>query len=186
MQHFGLADDCLRACVYADFIQRQNPYPDSAWSAMRDLCYSDAVITWNQLFGQKSQETHWSKLTSQIQIPAGDKLKPFNKQMIIDFLEISEQEWIDYHDLMVNMRNKRVVHLVAEFPLETMPNISKAMHCCYLYRDWLTEALHLGNRLGHKLTISDQRAQDVVKIFESQIIHAYKGMSPEANPIHEQ
>jgi|TARA_R100000501_G_C2612296_1_gene106593 hypothetical protein len=175
-QQFGLVDDCLRACVFGEYIWSQNPPEDSAWPALSDICYSDAIISWNQLFGQRSQETHWTKLVKNIEIPDGDKLKPFNKEMIITYLGIIEKEWEAFHKLMVDSRNTRVAHLNVGFSIYTLPNITKAMHTAYLYRDWLTEALHLGNRLGYNINVSQDRAKDAVEKYRELIANAYSGL----------
>ncbi|GAB0153227.1 hypothetical protein MnBA_26270 [Marinobacterium sp. BA1] len=149
---------------------------DSAWFAIGDMCYADAVISWNQLFGQRSQETHWSRLTEKIKIPEGDKLRPFGRDMIIEYLSISNEEWVRYHKEMVDMRNMRIAHLNLSQTVDVIPNLTKAMRCSYLYRDWLTEALHLGKRLGIDINISSQRAKDASEIFRSQIHNAYNGI----------
>lgn len=175
-QHFGLADDGLRACIFGDYIWRQKVDRKSAWVAIADMCYADAVISWNQLFGQHSQETHWSKLVSQLTIPPDDKLKLFGKEMIIDYLGISNDEWNLYHQRMVETRNVRIAHLNVTHSIDTLPNITKAMQCCYLYRDWLTEALHFGNRQGFNINVSEHRASDAVKIYKEQIYKAFNGL----------
>ncbi len=50
------------------------------------------------------------------------------------------------------------------------------MHSCYLYREWLIQALHLGNRLGYKIEVSNQSTKEVMKEFELQINDAYAGL----------
>lgn len=174
-QHFSITDNCLRACVYADFIGRQKVKRDSAWASIMQLCYAEAVLSWNQLFGQQSQETHWSHLVNEFTIPPEDKLKPFSKEMILRYLSISDEEWGRYHQSMVNVRNVRIAHLNVAHAIEVLPNITIAMHCCYLYREWLTEVLHFGNRQGFNIKISSDRASDAVKFFENQIREAYIG-----------
>lgn len=176
IQQFGLVDDCLRACVFCDYIWRQNPPEDSAWPAISDICYSDAVISWNQVFGQRSQETHWTKLVHKIEIPTDDKLKPFKQEMIAMYLGVTETEWEEFHKLMVNARNTRIAHLNVGYKIKNLPNITKAMHTAYLYRDWLTEALHLGNRIGYNIKISQDRAKDAVKKYREIIARSYNGL----------
>ena len=175
-QQIGLADDCLRACVFGDYIMIRRPPPDSAWRSIADICYSDAVITWNQLFGQRSQETHWTKFVSQLKIPKGDKLKPFGKEMIIQFLDISEDEWNKYHHSMVAVRNLKVAHLNVNQPVDELPNVTNAMHCAYLYRDWLMEAMLLANRMGYNFKVDKNRAKDCVNIYKGLIEKACKGI----------
>ena len=175
-QQLGLTDDCLRACVFADYIGRQKPPFESAWESIVDICYSDAIITWNQIFGQRSQETHWSKFVEKLEIPKGDKLKPFNKDIIISYLGVSEKEWAEYHQSMVDVRNVRIAHLNTDHSLETLPNITKAMHCAYIYRDWLLEAILLANRMGFNFKVSETRAKDAVNTYRAQIEKAYHGL----------
>ena len=73
-QKFSLLDDCLRSCVFASHIWKKRPVEGSAWVNIADLCYTDAILSWNKLFGQRNQETHWSKLAPKVKIPEGDKL----------------------------------------------------------------------------------------------------------------
>lgn len=178
-QKFSLLDDCLRSCVFTSYIWEKKPQEGSAWVNIADLCYSDAILSWNKLFGQKNQETHWSKLSPQVKIPEVDALRPFDRDLIIEFLKISEEEWNNYHKSMVDFRNTRLAHLNMKQRVEMLPNLTLAMHCCYLYRDWLSEALRMANRSGqsgHKIKVADQKASDSVKFFKEQIKLACNGL----------
>lgn len=175
-QQIGLVDDCLRACVYSDFIWKQNPPKDSAWLSIADMCYADLVISWNSLFGQNSQETHWKNFVSQITLNENQKLKIFDKEMLISYLNITESEWAAYHNEMVDTRNVRIAHLNVAKPIKQLPNLTIAMHCCYLYRDWLMELLQLKQNDGLPVKVSQQRAKDAVKIYSQQIQSAYVGL----------
>lgn len=175
-QQIGLVDDCLRAYVYADFICKQKPPLGSAWVPIADMCYADLVICWNGLFGQNSQETHWKKFVAQITLTKEDNLKLFNKDMLLSYLDISETEWSSYHEEMKNTRNVRVAHLNTNIDINHLPNITIAMHCCYLYRDWLMELLCVMQKRGLQLKVSQQRAKDAVQIYTQQIERAYAGI----------
>ncbi len=109
-QQFGLVHDCLRACVFGDYLTKKNS-KHGAWPSIADMCYSDAVISWNSIFGVYSSETHWKTFVSKIEIPKGDELKDFNKDMIIEYLGITETTWGAFHKSMVDARNTRIVHL---------------------------------------------------------------------------
>lgn len=174
-QQFGLVHDCLRACVYGDFLAQERNQ-NGAWPSIMDMCYADAVISWNSVFGGDNNETHWKKFVSKISIPKEDKLKPFDKQMIIEYLGITDQEWKKFHKVMGDVRNTRIAHLNVKQNLHELPNITWAMHSCYLYREWLIQSLHLGNRLGYKIKIADQTTKQVVNEFKSQIKSAYTGL----------
>lgn len=114
-------------------------------------------------------------MVDQIVIPDNDLLKPFNKTMIVRYLEITEKEWDNFHKLMLSTRNTRIAHLNTSCLVDELPNLAKVMHSAYLYREWLTEALHLGNRLGYKINISEDRARDAVAKYTELIARAYKG-----------
>lgn len=171
--HFGLIDDCLRACVFCDYIARQSPPKESAWPAIADMCYSDAVLSWTKIFGQKSQETHWRKLAERIPIPPSENLKPFSKEIILSYLKINIEEWDAYHRSMLDMRNTRLAHMNVAYHLDDFPNITYALQSAYIYREWLTESLYLANRLGYKFNVSDDRAEDVVFRYKKLIEKAY-------------
>ena len=78
---------------------------------------------------------------------------------------------------MVDVRNVRIAHLNTTHFLGELPNITKAMHCSYIYRDWLLEALLLANRMGSNFIVSDTRAKDAVNTYRAQIEKAYNGLS---------
>ncbi len=78
---FGLVHDCIRACIYADHIANAKP-KEAAWLSIVDMCYSDAIISWNAIFGNNSQETHWEKLLEVLPPPLNSALKPFSKAII--------------------------------------------------------------------------------------------------------
>ena len=171
--HFGLIDDCLRSCVFCDYISRQNPPVESAWPAIADMCYSDAVMSWTQVFGQNSQETHWRKLVERLPIPPAENLKPFSQEMILSYLKISSNEWKAFHRSMLEMRNTRLAHMNISCGLDEYPNITYALQSAYIYREWLTESLLLGNRLGYKINVSEDRAEDAVLRYRNLIAKAY-------------
>jgi len=175
-QQIGLVDECLRACVFSDYIWKQNPPQDSAWLSIADMCYSDLVMSWNSLFGQDNQETHWKKFVNKITFSKDLELKLFDKKMLLLYLNITESEWAIYHKEMVNTRNVRIAHLNISKTVEQLPNITIAMHCCYFYRDWLMELLQVKQKEGLQIKISQQRAKDAVNIYSQQIKSAYTGL----------
>ena len=161
--------------MYGDFLA-QKKVQEGAWPSIMDMCYADAVISWNSIFGQRSQETHWSKFVSKITIPKNDKLKPFDRHVVIGYIETNEEEWTAFHTAMVNVRNTRIAHLNTNKDLHGLPNITWLLHSCFIYREWLIQALHLGNRLGYEIKITDQNTKEVIEGFKSQIANAYTGL----------
>jgi len=172
---FGLVHDCIRACVYGDFIARKKP-TKGAWPSLMDMCFSDSIITWNQLFGVRSQETHWSKFVSQLKIPQGEKLKPFSKEIITGYIEISDSEWTIFHDKMTATRNTRVAHFNIEQELESLPNITWALHSAYIYREWLMQVLEMQSRYGSTRSVTEQSTKWVLDHFYNEISDAYNGL----------
>jgi hypothetical protein len=172
---FGLVHDCMRACVYGGFLAKERP-TKGAWPSLMDICYSDAIITWNQLFGVWSQETHWSKFDSQLKIPQGDKLKPFSKEIITDFIKISDNEWEAFHEQLTTTRNTRIAHLNIDQKLESLPNITWALHSAYIYREWLIQVLEMEKRYGSTRSITEQTSQHVQKHIYNEISNDYKGL----------
>lgn len=112
-------------------------------------------------------------MVERLPIPPGDKLKPFSLEIILSYLKINIEEWKIYHKSMLDMRNTRLAHMNVAFHLSDYPNITYAFQSAYIYREWLTESLLLGNRLGYKNVVSDDRAEDAVLRFRKLIEGAY-------------
>jgi hypothetical protein len=160
--------------VYADFIARQKPSEDSAWLGILDICYADAIISWNQLFGTRSQETHWSKFVSRIPIPEGERLIPFTKELIIKNLKITEKQWEEFHQQMLTFRNIRLAHFNIVEITKGFPEMKLMVEACGFYREWLIQALKMGKRLGyHGADITDEKLKDVIESFSSAIRKSY-------------
>ena len=165
---FHLAHDCIRACVYADFIARQKP-KETAWPSICDMLYSEAILAWNTLFGTNSQNSHWKKLAEKIPVPSSSKLKQFGKKMIVRHLDITEQEWDKYHASMVDIRNKRLAHFDPSVVRENMPNFTWAMHSACLYRQWLLSLLKEYKKAGYDIKVTDITGDEMLKMFKAQI-----------------
>lgn len=171
---FGIIHDCMRGTIYGDFLGRKE-LSNSAWPSIMDMCYADAIISWNQVFGQRSQDTHWSKFVKKLKLPEGTKLKPFTKQIILDYLEITDEEWKIYHCSMVKMRNIRIAHINISESLD-VPNTTWALHCCYIYREWLIQALHILKENGLDIKITEDKSKQVLLTFKEQINNSYNGL----------
>ena len=70
---------------------------------------------------------------------------------------------------MVDVRNVRIAHLNTNVEVPHLPNTTWLLHSCYIYREWLIEALHLGRRLGFTIKINEQSTKEVMNDFEHQI-----------------
>lgn len=167
-QQFGLVHDCMRACVYADYINRNAPQ-GGAWESIKDMCYSDAIISWANIFGTDKEKTHWKKLVENFRFVNFDKIKVFSREMIVTYLDISEAEWVSFWKLVIKTRNKRVAHIDTEVRIENLPNITWLLQSAYLYREWLIELLKLGQRRGFAIKITEQSSTSVLEKFRSEI-----------------
>ena len=165
---FGIVHDCIRACVYADHIGRLREKQDAWWS-IGDMCYADAVISWNHIFGTNSQKSHWKGFAELVPIPDGSKLKPFCKEMIADFLKIQVEEWCGYHKAMVEARNDLLAHFDHKTAVRKLPNITWAMHSAYLYRSWLIGLLKEYQQRGQNIKITSETGPEVLDMFRKQI-----------------
>ena len=165
---FGLAHDCIRACIYGNYIAKSNIKKD-AWLSILDMCYSDAIISWNAIFEANSQNSHWKKLVMKAPAPERSTLKPFCKTMIIEYLETTETEWDSYHAMMVDIRNNRLAHFNHLKDIAEPPNITWALHSAYLYREWLLSLLRAYQKSGLPIKISETTGKEMLTIFNSQI-----------------
>jgi len=73
--------DCIRACIYADHMARQKR-PELAWISLCDICYAEAVISWNGIFGTDAQPSHWKQLLELLPVPEFSDLRPFSSDVI--------------------------------------------------------------------------------------------------------
>ena len=165
---FGLAHDCIRACIFADHIARTNPKED-AWLSICDMCYSDATIAWNSLFGSNSQSSHWKKITESLPIPSSSKLKPFGLLMILEKLGATEVEWKAYHKSLVDFRNNRLAHFRTEVSSVEQPNITWMLDSACLYREWLIQLLRAQQREGKNIKVTETTQEEMLAMFRRQI-----------------
>lgn len=165
---FCLAHDCIRACVYGDFIWRKKS-AKVAWLSLMDMCYSDAIITWNQLFGSNSQESHWKGFVDLIPVPVGFALKPFSSKVICDYIGINEKQWRSYHKMMVETRNNWLAHFNHTKALSDLPDLTWALHSAFVYRAWLLELLRAYRTCGYKIVIDETPGEMILKMLEDQI-----------------
>ena len=165
---FGLAHDCIRACLFADHIARTKPKLE-AWLSICDMCYSDAVIAWNSLFGSKSQSSHWKKIAESLPIPSSSKLKPFGLSMLLTYLGATEEQWKAYHKSLVDFRNNRLAHFRTEVSSVEQPNITWMLHSACLYREWLIQLLKAQQREGRNIMVTETTQKEMLAMFRRQI-----------------
>ena len=170
---FHLVHDCIRGCVYAASIQKCQP-KGGAWLSICDMCYSEAVIAWNAIFGTNSQKAHWKHMVCNLPKPSNSKIKPFGKDMITDHLQISMKEWEAYHKSMLEFRNIRLAHFNHNTIIKSFPNITWAMESAYLYRHWLLLLLKECKKEGQEIKITDTSGKEMVALFEKQILEILK------------
>lgn len=165
---FGLAHDCIRACVFADHINRTTHKSDAWWSIM-DMCYSDAIVSWNAIFGSDSQSSHWKHLMEELRVPERAVLKPFCRAMIVNYLSTSEAAWRKYHKQMCDFRNNRLAHFRTDISGQEPPNVTWALHSAYLYREWLLSLLRAHQDAGRRIKITETSGPEMLALFRKQI-----------------
>ncbi|MCB4358292.1 hypothetical protein [Quatrionicoccus australiensis] len=170
---FGLAHDCIRACVFADHIARTKPQAE-AWLSICDMCYSDAVMAWNSLFGANSQSSHWKKMAEILPIPSGSNLKPFGLSIILDYIRVTEDQWKQYHQDLVSFRNNRLAHFRTEISSVDVPNITWALHSACLYREWLIQLLKAQQHQGKNIKVTETTQEEMLATFRRQISEVCK------------
>ena len=165
---FGLAHDCIRACIYGDFIGRKEP-KKAAWFSIMDMCYADAVLSWNQIFGSDSQPAHWKKLADRLPVPERSKLMPFGKGMVAEYIGVSIPEWEAFHAAMVVVRNTNLAHFDHKKPPPELPNLTWVLHSAYLYREWLLQLLREYKDQGYALNIDETTGPEILEMLRKQI-----------------
>ncbi len=170
---FHLVHDCIRAITYADYVARKKPDAE-AWLSITDMFYSEAIISWNIVFGTDSQELHWKNISKKLPIPKSSKLKPFGKEIIIEYLGITTDEWKQYHKEMVDIRNERLAHFNYNISQDTLPNVTWALRSSYLYREWLLSLLREYRKMGKSINVTETSGEEMIKMFENQIAEICK------------
>jgi hypothetical protein len=174
-QQFNLVHDCIRACVYCEHIHKQNT-TSGAWLSLKGMCYSDAINTWNQLFGVWSQDTHWKKFVSILETDNYKGFDFFTKEKILDSLKISESQWSTFHQSMIDVRNTRIAHLNFSKKLDSLPNLEWVLLSACFYREWLVQTWKQGNGNSKSVNTEEQNTNLLVKKFYEQIRSAYDGI----------
>ena len=163
---FGLIHDCIRSCIFADYIARKTEKKD-IWLSLMDMCYADAVMSWNSIFGTNSQQAHWKKFVDSLPVPDKSKLKPFSSDLIQEDLKVSSEDWSKYHREMVDARNNWIAHFNLDVAMKPFPNVSWALRSCYVYRQWLLALL------GEcRLKVTTTTNAEMKMLFEKQIAEA--------------
>ena len=170
---FHLVHDCIRAITYADYVARKKPDAE-AWLSIVDMFYSEAIISWNMIFGTDSQELHWKNISKKLPLPNGSKLKPFGKELITEDLGITTVEWEKYHKEMRDMRNERIAHFNYKISKKSPPNVTWALRSAYLYREWLLSLLKEYKKMGKPISITETGGEEMIKLFEKQIAEICK------------
>lgn len=170
---FGLTHDCIRACVFCDHIARARPTAD-AWISLADICYSDAVITWAQLFGTDSEDTHWKNFVAKLSSLPPD-LKAFSSFLICEYLEIEKRDWESFHTQMVQTRNKRLAHIDRFHDLGEFPGLDWAARSCYLYREWLLKLLDEATEPNADAENEPHSGREIMEIFKRHISEVCPG-----------
>jgi hypothetical protein len=170
---FGLLHDCIRACIYADYIIRKEIKHDAWWS-IADMCYADAVTSWNCIFGANSQESHWKKFVSQAAIPQKSNLKPFSRGLLVQHLGISESVWGEFWKSMTDVRNKEIAHIDPNHSFDHLPNTTLLLHSACCYRDWLIALMEEQRKSGKSISFEGPTNTEVIHLFKTQIKTACK------------
>lgn len=165
---FGLVHDCVRACIFADHISRTKP-KEVAWLSIADMCYADAIISWNAIFGTDSQDSHWKKHAQLFEVPDGSKLKPFGLEMILAYLKTTKEQWRLYHTKLVAYRNDRLAHFSLKSPDPDPPDLTWALKSACLYRRWLTDVLRAQKSAGKEFDVTSTTEAEMLALFKTQI-----------------
>lgn len=164
---FGLTHDCVRACVFFDHIVRVRPQAE-AWISFVDICYTDAVLTWTQLFGSNGEETHWKHFLSKFDnLP--ENLRRFSSDRVCAYLEIEMNQWEAFHARMVNARNKRLAHIDRFYEMKDFPGLDWAARSCYIYREWLLLLLNEVTEPNSDPQKEPHSGPEMIALFQRQI-----------------
>jgi hypothetical protein len=166
---FHLAHDCIRGCIYVEHINNVSS-KSRAWVSISDMCYSESVVSWNQIFGTNSQNAHWKKLLTALPIPVGADLEPFRMVMVTGRLNITEGQWKRYHKEMVDFRNSRLAHFDFSIHYKDRPSLTWALQSACLYREWLLELLRVYKAQGHSIGITETTEEQMIQLFRNEIV----------------
>ena len=103
------------------------------------------VIQWCQLFGNKSEQIHWSKLHLPEDFPI------FDRQSILNVTGFDDSKWEDYHKDMRFMRDKFFGHFDMTHLRGHIPSFEPALKMLLAYRQHLCSVIkHINEHVQGK------------------------------------
>lgn len=104
------------------------------WSTFSNTSIKSIFIYWCRIFGNKSvNKTHWQQHLSKSEI---DEFR----SELFGKLEMTMDEWKNYHSEMLSFRNSYVAHHDKDYN-QPVPILDKALLAMQTYENWVKEKL---------------------------------------------
>lgn len=126
------------------------------WVLTLNSHIKESILMWCQVFGTRSNETHWKKAFK----IASDTDDVLNK-MLID-LKITLEDWEEHHSKMVLFRNDFVAHYKESYN-EAVPFMEKSIAMCIAYDKVMRQELEKFDII-YDATITDYIIEGIMDI----------------------
>jgi hypothetical protein len=130
-----ILDECTRAILYSRKYHQLGINNHNIF--IKGCLTKTSVIQWCQLFGNRTEDIHWSKLD----LTRGSS--PFGRAQILQCTDFNEEEWTDYHRQMIEIRNKFFAHFDIDQLISHVPPFEPALKTLLCYRQWLIDQIEI-------------------------------------------
>ena len=100
-------------CIYEELSRIDNFENNEKAILMRNAISDEIVIIWNDIFGNKRNQTHFKKVASRMRFPCDEA-----RNIIIRAMNINDGQYKVMHQELLNWRNKLVAHIDIDYVFE--------------------------------------------------------------------
>lgn len=166
---FNLCHDVMRSIAYFRHIAGLQSQTEALTYA-KNVFLEHAVINWAKLFGNYSEDTHWTKVANHTESKI---TQLFDKNVILTSVSLEESEWYKYHKNMTVLRNQFFAHFNTSSYSAHIPSLEPALLSTYAYREWLSKLIDAAKR-NRMLVINNAEPNEVViSIFKATASEAF-------------
>ena len=106
-------------------LSKLNPAPElNFWRVIQGGLLDLSVMEWTKVFGSNVEPTHWKGVVE-------DQNK-FRAELL-DYLDITEQQWSEYWSEMKTYRDEAVAHYFDNENISHYPRLDIALKSCHFY-----------------------------------------------------
>ncbi len=156
-----ILDESIRALYYS---RKYHGLERTDFNKFSGACFTKVLIVqWCQLFGNRAEDIHWSKLELANEYPQ------FDRQTILDVTEYSFPEWEEYHGNIKGIRDKFFAHFDLDQLRGNVPDFEPALSVLLAYRHHLIEVIEHANEQGQLINRNFDDNQVLIGNIEEEL-----------------